>query len=264
MGLLATAMVVLMLPLPTTNRLGWIGMLPDSLPQFQPFSPTHFTIVLLLTVLWGAIISWGVRYRGTLVLLGAERWFAVFYLFQWTVFHGWRLLPQNFHPASSWPLHVCDIVALLMPIALMRRDRFLMAILYFWGMGLSLQAILTPDLGLGPQSLMFWIFWLHHAAIVGVAIYMVVVHRYRPTRQDLSWTVGAGLVYLACVFPMNVVFDFNYGYVGNHRPAQPSLIDWLGPWPARVVVMAALAGLVMVLLLLPWELARCDRRPPEA
>ena len=207
-------------------------MLPDSLHQFQPFSPTHFTIVLLLTVLWGAIISWGVRYQGTLMLLRAERWFALFYLLQWTVFHGWRLLPQNFHPASSWPLHVCDIVALLMPIALMRRDRFLMAILYFWGMGLSLQAILTPDLGLGPQSLMFWIFWLHHAAIVGVAIYMVVVHRYRPTRQDLSWAVGAGLVYLACVFPMNVVFDFNYGYVGNHR-SRSAIFDRLAGALAR-------------------------------
>lgn len=185
-----------------------------------------------------------------------EQGFAVYYLLQWLIFHGWRLLPANFNPAWSLPIHICDILALLMPLAVIWRTRFLMAMLYFWGIGLSLQAILTPDLGAGPLSLIFWIFWLDHMAIVGVAMYMVIVHRFRPTLRDLGWAVKAGLVYLAGILPINVVFNFNYGYLGQGRPNQPSLIDWLGPWPWRVGVMVALAWLVMILLLMPWEVAR--------
>lgn len=140
------------------------------------------------------------------------------------------------------------------------RSRFLVGILYFWGIGLSLQGIITPDLGMGPLTVIFWIFWLHHTAIVGAAVYMLVVHRFRPRRKDLYWSVVAGLAYLVVVFPIDAVFGFNYGYLGPRNPSQPTLIDVLGPWPWRVGLMAGLAGVVMGLLLLPWEVVRWWRR----
>lgn len=206
------------------------------------------------------MIALGVRWRGTLKLRRLEQGFAIAYLLQWLIFQGWRLLGDDFNPIWSLPLHICDIVSLLLPIALISQKRVLIAILYFWGIGLSLQAILTPDLGFGVLHLMFWIFWLHHTAIVGVALYMVIVHRFRPTRQDFGWAITAGLMYLAFILPINIAFDFNYGYLGQRNPSQPSLIDWLGPWPWRVGVMVALAWLVMALLLAPWEWMRRKSR----
>jgi hypothetical integral membrane protein (TIGR02206 family) len=116
--------------------------------------------------------------------------------------------------------------------------------------------VLTPDLQLGLLHPMFWLFWFDHATIVGTAIYIVVVHRFRPARRDYYWAVKAGLVYVSCIFPINAIWGFNYGYLGNSRPAQPSLIDWLGPWPWRVGSMVVLAGLGMFLLLVPWEWQR--------
>ena len=231
-------------------------MLQDVVHHFQPFSPTHFTIVGLLTVFWGYVIGLGLKWRGTLKLIRLERAFAKLILLIWIVIHIWWLFPANFIPARSLPIHICDIVALLAPLALIWRKRFLVALLYFWGIGLSLQGILTPDLQLGPVTLVFWLFWLHHATIVGTAVYIVIVHRFRPTWRDYRLAMGAGLLYLAIILPINIVFGFNYGYLGNMLPSQPSLIDWLGPWPWRVGVMAALACAGMALLQLPWELCR--------
>jgi hypothetical integral membrane protein (TIGR02206 family) len=143
-----------------------------------------------------------------------------------------------------------------MPLAILSKQRRLVALLYFWGIGFSLQGIITPDLQMGFLSLYFWLFWLHHAAIVGAVVFMVVVHRYRPTRKDFHWAVGVGLAYLALVVPINAAFGFNYGYLGRSLPSQPSLLDWLGPWPWRVGAMAVLSWLGMTLLLLPWEWIR--------
>jgi uncharacterized membrane protein YwaF len=78
----------------------------------------------------------------------------------------------------------------------------------------------------------------------------------RPTRKDFHWVVGVGLAYLALVVPINGAFGFNYGYLGRSLPSQPSLLDWLGPWPWRVGAMAVLSWLGMTLLLLPWEWLR--------
>ena len=207
-------------------------------------------------LIWWRIITWAVNHQDTPTLSTLERAFAMGYLLLWIGFYSWWLLPTNFNPATSFPLHICDIVALLVPLALLSKQRRLVALLYFWGIGFSLQGIITPDLQMGFLSLYFWLFWLHHAAIVGAAVFMVVVHRYRPTRKDFHWVVGVGLAYLALVVPINAAFGFNYGYLGRSLPSQPSLLDWLGPWPWRVGAMAVLSWLGMTLLLLPWEWLR--------
>lgn len=237
-------------------------MLEESLHHFQPFSPTHVIIVGILTVLWWKIIVLALKRRGTRQWLRVEKGFALGYLLLWSAIHGWALLPANFNPAQSFPLHICDIVAVLVPLSLILRKRLLIALLYFWGIGFSVQGLLTPDLQFGLLSPMFWLFWLHHATIVGTAVYMVVVYRFRPTRRDYHWAVKAGLFYVACVFPINAIFGFNYGYLGNLLPSQPSLIDWLGPWPWRVGIMVILAWLGMTLLFMPWEWVRHKPKSP--
>lgn len=215
-----------------------------------------------LTAIWWRIIAWAVQRRGTQQLSRLEKQVATVYLLLWIAAHGWWLLPANFNPARSLPIHICDIVAFLTPLAVIWQKRELITLLYFWGIAFSLQGLLTPDLQVGLLSPWFWLFWLDHAVIVGASVYMVVVHRFRPTRRDCCWAVRAGLVYFACVFPINAFFGFNYGYLGNSRPNQPSLIDWLGPWPWRVGFMIVLAWLAMCLLLAPWEWMRQKTKRP--
>jgi uncharacterized membrane protein YwaF len=44
--------------------------------------------------------------------------------------------------------------------------------------------------------------------------------------------------------------------VGNAQPGEASIIDFLGPWPQRVVLMVALVIGFMALLMAPWHFAR--------
>lgn len=217
-------------------------------------------MVGLLIVLWSILIALGRQWQGTRQLQQTEKHFARVILCLWLGIRTWRLLPPQFDPAYSLPLEFCDLLALLVPLVFLWPRRLWKALIYFWGLGLSVQGIFTPDLQAGPDRLGFWLFWLHHAVIVGTALYIVMVHHFRPTWQDYRLAVSAGLAYVAIVFPIDCWFGFNYGYVGPLRPARPSLIDFLGPWPWRVAIMALLAALAMALLLLPWELYRYSSR----
>jgi hypothetical integral membrane protein (TIGR02206 family) len=168
----------------------------------------------------------------------------------------WGTWPGNFDPQYSFPLQICDYSALIAPLALVTSLRPLRALLYFWGLGLSSQAIFSPDLGYGPATIKFWLFWLSHGMIVGGAIYDLTARRFRPAWRDFAIALGALSLWFVIVLPIDIVFGFNYGYIGRSRPGQPPIVDAFGAWPGRLVIMSILAIVVFVVLVLPWELAR--------
>ncbi|MGH7713284.1 MAG: TIGR02206 family membrane protein [Gemmatimonadaceae bacterium] len=223
--------------------------------SFESFSPQHlltvagFTLVVTLAITGARHIRDAERRKalefGVAAISGAL----------WIGIVLWGFAPSRYNPSWSYPINICDLVALIVPVAFVRPHRNWHALLYFWGLSLSTQAILTPDLVSGPLTLAFWIFWLMHVLIVGGAIYMLVVRGYRPTWRDCAFAIATAWLWLVMVFVINILTGYNYGYVGNAKPTQPSLIDYLGPWPLRVLWMGLLGSAAMMLLQVPWALA---------
>jgi hypothetical integral membrane protein (TIGR02206 family) len=233
----------------------------DAPYSFRPFSALHVGVLLLFTVAT-VLLIWTGRRSGTARRTRIERTLGWAMLGVWIVNEGWWWWPSRFDPANTLPLQVCDITSLLVVLVLLAPRPWVSELLYFWGIAMSLQALITPDLNRRPDSVWFWFFWISHAGTVGIALYVVAVRGYRPTWRDYRFAVGAGLVYLAVVLAVNVLFDFNYGYVGNARPGQPSVIDFLGPWPGRVGLVAILVAMAMAVLMLPWHLRGRSRLDP--
>jgi hypothetical integral membrane protein (TIGR02206 family) len=119
------------------------------------------------------------------------------------------------HVASeNLPLQICDIAGILAPLALWRRTRLLLGVLYFWGLGFSVQAIATPDLAHGPASVAFWMFWIPHANITGAACYALAVEGFRPGWRECAQAYALAL-YLALILPFDLLTGFNYDYVAR-------------------------------------------------
>jgi hypothetical integral membrane protein (TIGR02206 family) len=224
--------------------------------SFRSFTIPHaFTLVSVATaivVFVRAGVAWGGTRKGKLL----ESAVAIAILGMRAGVFVWNALPARLSLERSLPIQICDLAAICSGLALTTAQRWTMAIAYFWGIAFSLQGLVQPDLNVGPGSLAFWLFWLHHALIVGTAAYLVVVRRFRPTIGDLRTAVIGGLGYVAVVFPLDFVLNANYGYLGRRTPDQPTLLDYLGPWPWRVLVMITLGSIVLVALYLPWALAR--------
>ncbi len=132
----------------------------------------------------------------------------------------------------------------------------LRAFVYFCGLGLCTQALITPSLVEGPAQFPFWFFWSTHGMIVGVACYDLAARGYRPGWRDFGVACVAAAFYVLFVLPIDLVTGWNYGFVGPSRPDVPSIVDLLGPWPRRLIAIVAIAAAVMFALLVPWLLAR--------
>ena len=224
---------------------------------FRPFSLTHAAVIAAFAVIGSVLI---VLRRRCNAAEGArlDRAAGLAAAVACVVTNGWPLLPAHFSLEWSLPLHGCDVTSMCVPIALLTNSRPARAVLYFWGLGLNTQGLVTPDLRDGPVRVGFWTFWLAHGAIVIGALYDVA-RGYRPTWRDYRLAVLASVAYVAVIMPLDLALGLNYGYIGSGTAGRPTIVDVLGPWPWRVGIMFVLACTAMALLMVPWEIARSSR-----
>jgi len=88
----------------------------------------------------------------------------------------------------------------------------------------------------------------------------VVVLGLRPRRWSPLWAWLITNAYAAAVFPVNVLLDTNYLYI-MRKPATPSLLDVLGPWPWYLLPLDAVALGVLFLCYAPFALLRRAGEP---
>ena len=153
----------------------------------------------------------------------------------------------------SLPLHLCHWVLAACIVSLWRPLPFTSELAYFWGLGGTLQALWTPDLGEGFPSWEFIQFFWSHGGILLSIVYLIAVRGFRPRPGSIVRVFVATNFYALFAGALNFAFGWNYGYL-RRAPSQPSLIDYLGPWPWYILSLELIALLSFWLLDLPWKL----------
>lgn len=140
----------------------------------------------------------------------------------------------------SLPLELCNLVLIACLASLFWPNRFTTEIAYFWGLGGVLQATVTPDLGLGFPSRDFLLFfWGHGATLLAIA-FLVSAPEFTPRRNSVLRMMAALNAYALVVGGINALAGWNYGYLCR-KPAMPSLLDFLGPWPWYLLSLEGIA-----------------------
>ena len=234
------------------------------MPAFRPFGADHWAVLAITAAVAAAIAGNASRIRRlrddrvarmavAVILLGNEVGGCFVYGFT----HGaWRV-----------PLQLCDLAMFAMAWALLGGPRLVTDVALCWGVGASLHAVLTPDLVAGFPSLDWLTFFLGHCLIVWSAVYLMargpltsrsdvrdsVPDMLRMSRGPRPLTVGSawrvwGLTngYVAIVGLLNWRLGTNFGYLSG-KPAHPSVLDYLGPWPVYLLGMEAIGALSFVL-----------------
>jgi len=158
---------------------------------------------------------------------------------------------------SDLPLHLTDAAAVAAAIALLSLRALPFELAYFWGLTASLQAVLTPSLGVDDRfpSFFYWHYFVTHSGVVVAAVFLAF---------GLGLTARGGAVrriFLATVAWAGVAAAGNLVTGGNYmflreRPETASLLDYIGPWPWYLFGAAILALGLFALLDLPFRRRR--------
>lgn len=217
------------------------------------FSAVHGIVLAVIAALSAAAIVAGRRAADA---RGVERAIGWAYLAAWVTTYLFLLFPPLHEPAKTYPFQLCHLAAVASAALLITRRTWLRPLVYFWGLGLSTQALITPSLTEGPAIYPFWFFWATHGLILGTALYDLIARGYRPDWRDYRIACAGAAAYVAVVLPLDLAFGWNYGFVGPSKPEVRTIVDVLGPWPERLAAIVAIVAAVNTLLVLPWIYAR--------
>ena len=220
------------------------------------FSGLHALVLVSIAALTVAAILAGRRAKDPRPVERAVGWG---YLAAWVTTYAFLLFPPLHEPAKTYPLQLCHLAAFAAATLLITGRQWLRPLVYFWGLALSTQALITPSLTEGPAIYPFWFFWATHGLILGAALYDVLARGYRPDWRGYGIACAGAAAYVAVVLPLDLAFGWNYGFVGPSRPEVRTIVDVLGPWPGRLAIIVAIVAAAMALLMLPWTFARALR-----
>jgi hypothetical integral membrane protein (TIGR02206 family) len=220
---------------------------------FTAYSPSHLVVLAIFAAGTLGLLLVGPRLRasqGARPMAVALAWANLVFGVSSTVT---ELFP--FSAKHSLPLQICDLAWIFVAWALMSTRPLPLALTYYWGLTLSVQALVQPTLTEPFPDLEFFVFWGKHVLIVWGAVYLCLSLRHGPDwsayRTAVAWTFG----WLVAVLCLNALLGSNYGYV-NGKPSDATVLDVLGPWPLYVVAEMAIVAGGWALITLPW-----GRRP---
>jgi hypothetical integral membrane protein (TIGR02206 family) len=216
---------------------------------FTAYGTSHLVVLAVFALGTVLLLTWGTRLRGSRWEQPVAVWFAVANLVLGSISVVLGMVP--FDVRSSLPLQICGFVWLVVAWALWSRRPTPTALTYYWGLTLTLQAMLQPTLQQPYPEPEFFVFWLKHVAIIWGAVYLTLTLRNGPDWRGYRTTVGWTFVWLLAVLALNALLGSNYGYV-NRKPGSGSVLDVLGPWPLYLLAETGIVLVGWALITVPW------------
>jgi hypothetical integral membrane protein (TIGR02206 family) len=229
--------------------------------RFDTFSLEHFVLIAGFLAVCVALALLGRAHRGSRAETRFRRGFAVLIPCFTVPMQVLQLLPGDYDLATSLPLQLCDLAWIAAVVALWTRHWAATALVYFWGLTLTVQGIVTPALSQPFPDPRYLMFWGMHFVVVWAAVYLTFGLRVPVTWKSYRFAVVVTLVWAVAAMSFNAVTGTNYGYL-NRKPASGTLLDLFGPWPGYVVVEVVVVCLVWALITWPW-LAGASRSAPH-
>ena len=211
------------------------------------FGPLHVSLLVAI-----AAIAAGLPYvcrQGWLPMRGARLaigWALAANEIVWWIY---RYSREGIH-AANLPLQLCDLTVWLAVLGCLTVAPVIVEFAWFAGIGGAGMALLTPNLwSRWPNYQAVYFFVAHGGIVIAVALLAFGGHaRFRP---GAVWRAfGLLLGYTALVGAFNAVFGANYMFLCR-KPANPSLLDQLGPWPWYIASGAGASLACFWLLWLP-------------
>jgi hypothetical integral membrane protein (TIGR02206 family) len=224
--------------------------------MFSPYSPSHLVVLAIFVAGIVALLVAGAQLRGAADKPGENRGtrrmmvaLAVANVVFGVASTLTALVP--FSARDSLPLQICDLAWVFVAWGLLTLHPLATSLTYYWGLTLSLQALLQPTLTEPFPDPEFFVFWAKHVLIVWGAVYLTICLRHGPDwaayRRAVAWTFG----WLVAVVCLNAVLDSNYGYV-SAKPSESTVLDLLGPWPLFLLVEMLIVAGGWAVITLPW------------
>src|SRR5467141_4324243 len=233
-------------------------------PEFQPYGLPHLTVIFLTIVLPFALaaIVWRTKSSRTeKAIVGVLSAVLVLNYIVYLIFIRSR-------GTTTWqqmlPMQLCDWGMVVVIVAMCTGNQRWFEVAYFWGIGGTLQAVLTPNLRYGFPDWRFISFFTSHSAIIVGVIFLMLTRRYRPYPMSIVRVFLWSEFYFVVTLIADELTGFNYGFL-LHKPEAFSILSFLSDSrPLYLLQMHVVALLFFLGLYAPFAIFDLVRRTRSA
>jgi len=158
------------------------------------------------------------------------------------------------------PMQMCDWGIVVVIVAMWTGHQRWFEVAYFWGIGGTLQAVLTPNLRYGFPDWRFISFFTSHCGIIVGVVFLMLTRRYRPSPMSIVRVWLWSEFYFAVTLVVDLLTGFNYGFL-LHKPEAFSILSFLSDsWALYLLQMHGVALLFFLVLYLPFAIVDLIQR----
>jgi hypothetical integral membrane protein (TIGR02206 family) len=215
-------------------------------PEFQPYGLPHLTVICLTIVLPFvlAAIVWRTKSsRVEKLIIGVLSAVLVLNYVVYLIFIRSRGTAVWQH---MLPMQMCDWGMVVVIVAMWTGNQRWFEVAYFWGIGGTLQAVLTPNLPFGFPDWRFISFFTSHCGIIIGVVFLMLTRRYRPYPMSIVRVFLWSEFYFVVTFVTDKLTDFNYGFL-LHKPKAFSILSFLSD--SHWLYLLQLHGLALLFFL---------------
>lgn len=195
-------------------------------PEFRAWSASHLTVIFLtigLPFLLALIVH---RTKSRFLERSIRFAISALLLINYVAY----LIVARDFGVTTWyrmlPLQLCDWAMAVIIVALWTGNRRWLEVAYFWGIGGTLQAIITPNLRYGFPDLRFISFFVAHSGIIIGIVFLMLIYGFRPSAIGVLRTFVWTEIYFIVAFSVDLLTGENYGFL-LHKPEAGSLLNSL-------------------------------------
>jgi hypothetical integral membrane protein (TIGR02206 family) len=229
-------------------------------PQFQPYGLPHLTVIFLTIVLpfaLAAIVRRSKSQRLEKIIIGV---LSAVLILNYVVY----LIFIRSRGVLDWrqmlPMQMCDWGMVVVIVAMWTGHQRWFEVAYFWGIGGTLQAVLTPNLRFGFPDWRFISFFTSHCGIIVGVIFLMLTRRYRPYPVSIVRVWLWSEFYFVVTLIVDELTGVNYGFL-LHKPEAFSILSFLsGSRPLYLLQLHGVALLFFLVLYMPFAIVDLIKR----
>ena len=221
-------------------------------PQFQAYGLPHLTVILLSIVLPFALaaIVWRTKSQRTekAILTALSAVLVLNYVIY--------LIFIRSRGVVAWqqmlPMQMCDWGMVVVIAAMWTGNQRWFEVAYFWGIGGTLQAVLTPNLRFAFPDWRFISFFTSHCGIIIGVGFLMLTRCYRPYPMSMVRVWLWSEFYFVVTLAVDEITGVNYGFL-LHKPEAFSILSFLSDYrPLYLLEMHGVALLFFLVLYSPF------------
>src|ERR1700704_2715539 len=227
---------------------------------FHAFGPSHLTVIFLTAALPFLLALIVHRTKSRFLERSIAFSISALLLINYVAY----LIVARHFGVTSWqrtlPLQLCDWAMVVITVTLWTGNRRWLEVAYFWGIGGTLQAIITPNLRFGFPDLRFISFFVAHSGIIIGIVFLMLIYGFRPRGIGVLRTFAWTEIYFVVAFTTDLLTGENYGFL-LHKPEAASLLNFLSDSrPLYLLEFHGLAFLFFCALYAPFAIVDLARK----